>query len=738
MPFGGFKNFADCVAKNKDKDNPQAFCASIQSKVEGKKELKFNASKIKLKEEEKEFKSEGFIATTHPDRAEDSELGVAGDILSEGVIDKIVDVLNDPINSGHPEAKQVSYRHDWLKEDNPSLPPAGVNTSVEKRQTDDGHWGAYVNTDHNKNFPEKDNLVYDIEKGIIPGYSIEYASTDDEIVEHDGENYRFIKDIDFYGYGFANGRMIANPQAAIVAAGYKEMVSSFKKTKPEGKMKQTKEEKPAEEAPAEEKTEAQPETPKETPKEEIKEETPKEEPKEEPKDEAKEMATKVAKIALKEIADAKIKAEIKETKPEGGPALETGKKIEEKETKVEFKEYKDTFSREIPRDLSYKERSYLRSVKTADLWSASGRLHTQLKEKGAKFLPGIQSEESGTSFEIKENRIQYKGLAVETNYVGAQTTYPAILNNYEQTPAELNDIYGPAIINQMNDEVATWNKLTKVDGSSMSAIRIRARTNVVAGDETSPQNFGSTPNFNGNVTRRKYNAWFVTRYADVKVEDEEIQLAKATGGVGDIFAIEIRDRTKDLLTQVNKDLLTGDNTHPTAENVSYRFQNLIRTSGDLYGKTVTDTKDNKLAAAGVDDMSSAPITLKKLREMIDASLDNGASVNDLAFFGSRTQRTKIVTLIQALQRTVPTSGRVGFEEQIVIDQGVPYFPDKDADTDDIYLIDTVKTKVTIKVAPTFVEFAKVSLHRKGIVWMMYNITSDNPNHNYWIFGLQTT
>ena len=167
-------------------------------------------------------------------------------------------------------------------------------------------------------------------------------------------------------------------------------------------------------------------------------------------------------------------------------------------------------------------------------------------------------------------------------------------------------------------------------------------------------------------------------------------------------------------------MLTGDNTHPTAENVGYRFQNLIRASGDLYGKTVTDTKDAKLQA-NVDDMSSAPITLKKLREMIDAVLNNGANVNDLAFFGSRTQRTKIVTLIQALQRTVPTSGRVGFEEQIEIDQGVPYFPDKDADTDDIFLIDLAVTQVWIKVAPTFVEFAKTSLHRKGIIWMMYNI-----------------
>ncbi len=738
MPFAGFKDFKDCVAKNQDKSNPQAFCATIMRKVEGKKELKFHPSKIKLKEEGKTFLSEGFIATTDPDRAEDSELGVVGDILSEGFLDKMVNILNNPIDTGHPEAKQVSYRHDWIKEEDPSLPPAGINLSAEKRSTENGQMGVYVTTEHAKTFPEKDNLVYEVDKGIIPGYSIEYETTDSEIVEHDGQNYRFIKDGDFYGYGFANGRMIANPQAAIVAAGYKEMVNSFKKIKPEEKMKTKEEEKKSAEKKAEEKTEdKKEETTEELKKEEKEAEKSTEEKKEEPKDETKEMATKVAKIALKEIADAKIKAELKETKPEG-PILEDKKKMEEKETKVEFKEYKEVFKREIPRDLSFKERSYLQHQKTNDLWAASGKLHTELKEKGANFMPGVQAAENGTSFEIKENRIEYKGLAVETNFVGAQTTFPAILNAYEQVPAELNDIYGPAIINQMNDEVATWNKLTKVDGSGMSAIRIRARTNVVAGDETTPQNFGSTPSFNGNVTRRKYNAWFVTRYADVQVEDEEIQLAKATGGVGDIFAIEIRDRTKDLLTQVNVNLLTGDNTHPSAENVGYRFQNLIRTSGDLYGKTVTDTKDNKLAAAGVDDMNSAPITLKKLREMIDASLNNGAVATDLAFFGSRTQRTKIVTLIQALQRTIPTSGRVGFEEQIVIDQGIPYFPDKDADTDDIFLVDVAETKAVIKVAPTFVEFAKVSLHRKGIVWMMYNIIAEKPNHNYWIFDLQTT
>ena len=36
MPFAGYKDFKDCVRKNQDKRNPEAYCASIMRKVEGK------------------------------------------------------------------------------------------------------------------------------------------------------------------------------------------------------------------------------------------------------------------------------------------------------------------------------------------------------------------------------------------------------------------------------------------------------------------------------------------------------------------------------------------------------------------------------------------------------------------------------------------------------------------------------------------------------------------------------
>ena len=36
MPFGGFKDFKDCVSKSKGEKSPEAFCAVIMRKVEGK------------------------------------------------------------------------------------------------------------------------------------------------------------------------------------------------------------------------------------------------------------------------------------------------------------------------------------------------------------------------------------------------------------------------------------------------------------------------------------------------------------------------------------------------------------------------------------------------------------------------------------------------------------------------------------------------------------------------------
>jgi len=35
MPFGEYKDFEDCVSKNQDKDDAEAYCAEIKRKIEG-------------------------------------------------------------------------------------------------------------------------------------------------------------------------------------------------------------------------------------------------------------------------------------------------------------------------------------------------------------------------------------------------------------------------------------------------------------------------------------------------------------------------------------------------------------------------------------------------------------------------------------------------------------------------------------------------------------------------------
>ena len=727
MPFGKYKNFADCVAQNKSKDNPQAYCAAIQRKAEGK-EIKFTHSKIQLKEEGKIFHSEGFICTTHPDRDVKEEYGTEGDILSEAVIDKIVTTLSDPQEAGHPEVTQVSYRHDYLKQDNPDLEPAGVNSTVEKRQTEDGHWGAFVDTEHTTTFPDKNKLVYEVEKKIIPGYSIEYGVTDFDIVEHDGKPHRFIKDIDFYGYGFANGRKMANPQAAIVAAGYKEMVDSFKEKPNEAKKmkKEIKEEVKPEEGK---------DTPKE-PKEETPKDTPTDEPKEAPKDEPKVAEKEIKEFAdFKEFQEAKIAFKEK-VKGEGSPNLPKKDKIENKE--VEIKER-----------ISYKEAVFGgESAKKAPLsvqWKEAARLHSALDSKGLiKPVDFKGCANTGSSpFTIAEKevkigdmtrhttQIEYKTLTTDSNYVGAQTTYWDALDNYEQTPAELNDIYGPIIISQFNEAKTAWNLLPKDDMSGSSAIRFRVKTARPVADGT--VSYGSTPTWDSRAGRQKININFVTSRQDIRVEFEEIELARSPGGIGDVYAIEIQDGTETMMENTNSDLLTSATT--PAEGEPYTFETTIKTSGSLYGKVLATY--TALEAASVTNASDAPLTLERMRKMIDDTKARGAQTDNLVFIGHYTQSRKFKTLIQNIQRTVPTSARVGFEGRPELD-GVPFFEDYQANTDDLWLIDIKHTRIGMKKAPTYVEFGLTEMMRKGVVWMMSNLFCTKPGNNAWTYGLKIT
>ena len=313
------------------------------------KEIKFSSySNIQLKEEDGEFYSEGFVATTHPDKAQSKDGYYVGDICSKNVIGEVVDNIN---KRNEMVGDLLSYRHDWIIEKNPDLPAAGRATSAEIRSMDDGHWGAYVKTHHNKTHPEIEKHIYEIKNKYIPGYSMEYVAGETKDVTLPKGRFRFIENLsDFKGYGLATGRKIANPNAAITNFGYKEImdsISNIKENSEEIKMSEEVKDAPAVEPKSAEVAPKEPSTPVDKEPKAPESEAPAEEEEKKEEVDSKEyarfqkfqaMETKEKKaVELKEA----VKAALSEVIPENKIQMKENTEMKEVSASVEFKEWKE-------------------------------------------------------------------------------------------------------------------------------------------------------------------------------------------------------------------------------------------------------------------------------------------------------------------------------------------------------------------------------------------------------------
>ncbi|MHA1827944.1 MAG: hypothetical protein ACTSX6_04770 [Candidatus Heimdallarchaeaceae archaeon] len=776
-------------------------------KAPDNKEIEFklcSIGKFEMKEEDEKYISCGYIATTHPDRAENPEMGWDGDILPEEMIDKIVDTINNAQSTGVPEARYASYRHDWLRQKDPTLPPAGIAQKAEKVSLGDGHSAVYVETEHLKTHPNYEGLKYDVEKGVIPGYSIEYTVNDYDIVDIDGKSFRVLKDIDFSGYGFANARLQANTQAYIISKGYKEIkeIINIKQNNIKGdeSMKEAKEE--------EEKKDV-PEEPKEEQKQE-KDESPKEEPKPEekaaePEGEAKEYSVskeeydrlqKFKSMEAKEKYNKEIKEavqkELKEMKILNAPMINKDGKTEFKElenykrtTLVEYKEIDDNFkhpmqdgqfalgahtqkAQRLKSNIAkqYKEASEMGNklseagIPIISNWmnmSQSGDVIAAAKERmnffdvGGDVIAGNPEATvpfAGTRIETKES--YFDKFEMKASALGAFNTSNTNVNkadaswsygSYYQSPVELNDIYGPALVNQLNDQTTVWGKLRKENWSGRSQIQFRARTARNAKVEgTSEGTAFSLSTFSGYVGKDKFQQPFAYYYAFVAVTGQMIQFAQAPGGMGDVWGTELQWSGVDLVKALNQEILgTGDGT---SETDPLGFEGLILgTTGSLYGKniaTYTTLRSHK------ENMSSARITIDQMRKMVekvkggDSTIPNSnARETDLVFFCHPTQERIIKSQLQDMQRTIPTSARVGYEGTVEVD-GIPVFADVDINTDDLFLIDTAHTKLAINLGPV-IEYQPIAFDGKAATIKIYfNLYSDAPSNNYWAHTLATS
>jgi len=792
MPYGGTtpqqdKKIESCVtsvmptlSQYKDSKVRKSHAIAIcKSRI--MKENRFSGQKLNFKEVKEEFYSEGFIMTDHPDEAVSEMNGRTfdGDIIPKSTLSKIVEKINSRTN---PKAESASLHHDWIHNQDPNMPLAGVMDELdsgnlaELRQTEDGHWGAYIKTHHAKTHPEFENIKYDVENKIIPGYSIEFdplSESDFVPLSLNGKTYRQILNLNLQGYGFAGKRNIANDGAKIVDSGYKEIMKfNAIKTKQPIINKKEEETKMEEEKKPEEGKEEVPAVEAEVPKEEEKvaEEVPKEEKvEEEAPAEEKEFKVDAAEYkmiqALKErkrIESAKsevkeaIKAELKESfpmfnkNPEGKAEL---KEIQDfKTTCAEVKELGNYISKKdggnnaraakqnMLLSKQYKEASNL-LAKCIELGVPVHR--NSMDSMGAYDLTGgksdIKSSDQFGAMEVKElQRMETKaneGLQFDTNADG--WTY----GSYNLSPAEYNDIFQPVLINQLNDQTTTWGKLQKKNFSGYSQIQVRARDtrNSTAAGYSEGANLTYGTDFAGTIGRVKYTQPFAYYRVLVAVTGQALQFAKSPGGIGDLWSNEVMFSGIDLQKVLNQAVIKsgGDGT---SEALSLDFEHIILgATGTLYGRniaTYTGLKSHK-------ESVSAYITLAQLRKMIryvtggDTTITHSnARVADLAFFCSPLQKDLVLSLIQNMQRLVPTSSRVGFEGVPEFD-GVPIFADPDYNTDDFYCIDMSAMYVANNLPPTL-ELLPVTADAKAAhIKTYFNLFCDKPGNNYWTYGLST-
>jgi hypothetical protein len=136
-------------------------------------------------------------------------------------------------------------------------------------------------------------------------------------------------------------------------------------------------------------------------------------------------------------------------------------------------------------------------------------------------------------------------------------------------------------------------------------------------------------------------------------------------------------------------------------------------------------------------MSSARISLTKLRAAKQQALKDGSMIQNLVFVTNHTQADLFRGIYDAIQRTVPTSSRFGFEGRPDFD-GIPIFEDKDCSTSKWELIDLDSMRVAIWVPPTLEMLGKDADSQKGFIKCYWATYCRAPRRLVEIYGCATS
>lgn len=657
---------------------------------------------------------EALVATTHPDRV--------GDILSENVIEQIVEYINDESKIGSSDhsgnVRGLSLFHDWVNEGDPGLDEAGFMSNAQVVDLGDGHKGAQVEVTINKYYNgefegehyDPDRIKYEIEHGKIGGLSIEYEADYDNAkqVELEGETFNFLDELkDFVGAGFARSRMIANPYAVI----YKEIVDKANKENKEDEKMSDKEvkEEPKPEA------EAKPEE--ESKEEEQSEEAPEEEAAEE-EDSSEEVEAKEKKENWKEVLDSK------EFKDALSKATTKNKVLKDKE---ENKMDEKTLSiKEM--NSALKEKDIVSFKEAASRYVAERRddMDAQLKTSG------IYIGEPSVKIKCDGNKLRVVGSVKE---LSTKDTLLADANGnvseYTQSNVEFNDLFVPGIIETFNQRVDLWNELGKV-GHVMATPNYGFRTFV--DQKTGLSVDVDDPTIVKSYSEKEKNQTAIKEYRNgISVTDFMISHSRAA--IGDLFMIEAEKAAADLRKDINGDLYTAQSDNTTkvlgleavADSASHTT---------MYGKTRSAA--NRLAPTSAGDSYtdvSGALTTDYLRSAYRFVEVEGAQFGNLRLIMNPNQRQALYELNKSLQHLgLPAAFgfNAGGEQNW---DGIPIIIDSDCPTDQAYCVDLESYFVVISRGPQLIGLAKVSAAQEAYVMINLAVVYTQPRRIHMLDNL---
>jgi len=297
--------------------------------------------------------------------------------------------------------------------------------------------------------------------------------------------------------------------------------------------------------------------------------------------------------------------------------------------------------------------------------------------------------------------------------------------------AELNDLYGDLIQNTVNNNTVFYNLIPKEKVySDRVGFRVRSARNSTA-DSYEELDIIVT----GNSTRQRRYFPIKQLKVGVEVSGLMIESAKGPGGIGDVWAEEIKDASLDFAKEINTQLFAA--ALPTTSDMS-GIKYLID-DGDNYA-TYGDITDRTAAgyewAVATTNETAQDVGITLMRTMVRTCATAGANKANLMFVTSPTQVDKYKDLIQDLQRLVPTSTIAGFEGMPSLD-GVPIVEDVNCDAGYMYCLDRSTLKMGVLKEPTLVTLPEPKDADAAYIKMYAQAVCSNPSWNYKATALTT-